>query len=275
VGQIRGAVLTKLQTILKNLGRQILSWRAAGTSDGVWQGTQLKTEADRRAHRFLLRRLKALSPDTPVVSEEDDAIEVTRRPERYWLIDPIDGTASFASGFPGFVTQVALMERAVPVLAVIYAPALDLLYTARRDSGATLNGRKLRLTVDTKRRVLIDNTPIPVGSAASVYDALGCSGYVESGSISLKICRIADGNADLFFKDVVVRDWDVAAPHLVISEAGGHLAGIDGQSYTYDGSYEKPGVTAAVSQELLEQLVAHLATAAPDRDRRAEERSTS
>jgi len=77
-----------------------------------------------------------------------------------------------------------------------------------------------------------------------------CAKYLESGSIGLKICMVAQGVADLFVKDVTVRDWDVAAPHLVLSEAGGVLRRFDGQEFELAGSFEKLGLIAAASQAL-------------------------
>ena len=145
------------------------------------------------------------------VSEEDAGSQTGERPDAYWLIDPIDGTRSFVEGSsPGFVTQVALMRHGVPVEAAVFCPPLDLLYTARRGAGAALNGSRLSLDQTPGLAKLIDNYPQPREIAAAVVEAFGIPDYIKPGSIGLKICRIADGTADLFVKDVVVRDWDVA-----------------------------------------------------------------
>lgn len=72
---------------------------------------------------------------------------------------------------------------------------------------------------------------------------------MESGSIALKICRIADGSADLFVKDVAVRDWDVAAPSLVLTEAGGTFTGMDGAPWHFGGNWEKRGLIAASGKD--------------------------
>jgi 3'-phosphoadenosine 5'-phosphosulfate (PAPS) 3'-phosphatase len=107
--------------------------------------------------------------------------------------------------------------------------------------------------------VLIDNTPEPRGATQVVFERLRCTGYVESGSISLKICRIADGTADVFVKDITVRDWDIAPAHLVIGEAGGVLQGLHGAAeIAYSGSYERGGIVAAASAELLAEARAAL-----------------
>ena len=80
------------------------------------------------------------------------------------------------------------------------------------------------------------------------------TGYIESGSISLKICRIADGTADVFFKDVLLRDWDIAPAALILTEAGGNFTGICGKPFPFVGEWVKPGVVAARSEVLSERV---------------------
>ncbi len=238
-----------LARAVTEVGALLLELRAAGRTEGRWEGTQFKAEADLLAHRELKRRLEALSK-IPVLSEEDAASQARERPERYWLIDPIDGTASFVGGFDGFVTQAALLEAGSPRLAAVCAPALQRLYVAEKGRGATLNGKALALSRKGAPEILIDNCPQPRGSASRLFRDLGFKSYLESGSIGLKICRVADGGADVFFKDVVVRDWDVAAPELVLEEAGGCLVELDGAEFPYRGGFEHPGLIAARSREI-------------------------
>jgi len=245
-------MLEQLSTLIVEVGREILTWRGSRAAEGTWHGSQLKTEADLRAHAALCKQLNRHFPGIPVVSEEDDSSQSSTRPERYWLIDPIDGTASFSEGFPGYVTQVALIENEQPQYGAIYAPALELLYLAHLGSGATLNGRPLQVDANTGRCILIDNYPEPRVAAKLIMERLPCTGYVESGSIALKICRVADGTADLFVKDIPVRDWDIAPADLVLREAGGVLTGLraDNIDIVYRGGYERRGIVAATSAPL-------------------------
>lgn len=243
-------MIESLKNILTQTGQGLLHWR--GQVGGEWHGAQLKTEADREAHQALSGALTRLL-NIPVISEEDAASQAEQRPERYWLIDPIDGTASLAGGFPGFVTQAALMEEGEPVMAVVYAPVLDRLYYAEKGGGSFCNGERIRVSTVKDRLILVDNYPQPKGTAVRVMKALGCTGYLESGSISLKICRVADGSADLFFKDVVVRDWDIGAPLLILQEAGGTITETNDQPYNFDGGMEKSGIIAARTAALCEQ----------------------
>lgn len=242
-------MLSTLESILREVGSRLLEWRERGATQGTWAGTQFKAEADKMAHEALLARLQQHWPQIAVVSEEEEAGPHSL--PRYWLIDPIDGTASYAQGFPGFVTQAALVEVGKPQLAAVYAPALGLMYSARRGEGACLNAKTLPpAACGIIPQTLIDNYPAPRGVARAAFEAFSCKHYVECGSIGLKICKVADGTADLFVKDVPVRDWDLAAPQLVLEETGGALRDVHGAELTYWGMGRHDGLIAAHDQTL-------------------------
>ncbi|WP_028649777.1 inositol monophosphatase family protein [Nocardiopsis sp. CNT312] len=233
---------------VREVGALLRRWRSdAAAREGVWEGGQFKARADSLAHRALAERLTAIDAAVSVVSEEDPESLERERPSRYWLIDPIDGTASYAHGFPGYVTQAALVTDGRPEAAAVYAPETDELYTAVRGKGALRNARPLPVCdpAPPGAGVLTDNTPEPHGIAREVYEHFGYRGYLESGSISLKLCRVAEGTAHLFVKDVPVRDWDVAAPALLLEEVGGLLTRLDGTGFPYRGGYEHTGLIGA------------------------------
>ncbi|MDX8349283.1 inositol monophosphatase family protein [Cognatiyoonia sp. IB215446] len=223
---------------MRRLGADLLLWRTDTEASHIHAKAELKTEADRRAHLRLKAALNKLDAGVPIISEED-AVHESNRPLRYWLIDPIDGTASWLEGFDGFVSQVALMEGSEPVLGLVYAPALDLFYMAAKGEGAWLNGRRMPELGRREGLTMIDNTPEPRGLCASLFAHMSATGYVESGSLGLKLCRIADGTADLFVKDVVVRDWDLAPAKVLLDELGGMLTDLDAVPYRFSGAWEK------------------------------------
>ena len=241
-------MLEELITVLKEVGNLLLNWRNAGLREGVWHEGQFKAKADAMAHNALQGLLQDSWPRIPVISEENPASLVAERPDPYWLIDPIDGTASFVNGFNGFVTQAALMMNAQPVISVIYAPVTNDTYHAELGKGAYLNEKKLSVPLERLSAILIDNSPEPQGLTSEAYKALHCKKYVECGSISLKICKIADGTANIFIKPVRMYDWDLAAPHLVIREAGGILRDIFGEHISYQDGYHHPGIIAAAEE---------------------------
>jgi 3'(2'), 5'-bisphosphate nucleotidase/myo-inositol-1(or 4)-monophosphatase len=248
-------MMRELANIVYDVGTLLLKWRNAEIFEGTWEGSQFKARVDQMAHMAIKNRLEDITPQIPIISEEDPTTNVRNRPDYYWLIDPIDGTASFIGGFPGFVTQVALIKDSSPLMVAVYAPILGSLYLAERGQGATLNGQPLHLSSNREPLILIDNYPEPRGVTRAAYEDLKFFRYIECGSISLKICKVADGAADVFFKNVVIKDWDLAAPHLVLEEAGGVLRDINGKIITYEGNYEHNGVVAVASQEVCTRVV--------------------
>jgi 3'(2'), 5'-bisphosphate nucleotidase len=255
----------ELENAMRRVGAEIVRCREQGNTSGRFEGSQFKAAADLIADRCMREELRTIA-DLPVISEEDVASHSARRPAEYWLIDPIDGTASFAHGFPGFVCQAALMTDGSPQLAAVYAPVLQQLFSAQHRQGATLNGERIAVASRPRHQLtLVDNYPQPRGIAEWLFRDLRCAHYLESGSIGLKVCLVAAGAADLFVKDVSVRDWDVAAPALILREAGGVFVQCSGQPFEYAGDYQKHGLIAAASTELLNEVGASVARYARER----------
>lgn len=248
-------VLTESENILIELGEKLRFWLISGGADGSWEGTQFKAKADTLAHEFLVSRLKKLDSSISIISEEDTDSLTSIRPDKYWLIDPIDGTASYVGGFSGYVCQIALMEHGRPILSAVYAPELKLLYSAEIHKGARLNGNLLPRITKRPSKILIDNYPEPRGIASRIYNGLKCNGYVESGSLGLKLLRVADGTADLFVKDVIVKDWDLAPADLILSELGIKVSDINGSEIVYDGTYDIKGIICARTSELKQEFL--------------------
>ena len=246
--------LNELREVVTRTGDLILQCQKRGETTGEWIGTQFKAQADLIADQNLRKELPGIL-DVPVVSEEDILSHAINRPTQYWLIDPIDGTASFAQGYSGFVCQVALMVDMRPSVAVVFAPALNRVYSAKIGGGAWLNGRPIKVRDFTQdASALVDNYPEPRGISAYLYRRFGFARYMESGSIGLKICIVAEGAADVFVKDVPVKDWDIAAPLLILQEAGGALQCRNGLPFEFCGPYEKDGIIVCSSRPLLSQI---------------------
>jgi 3'(2'), 5'-bisphosphate nucleotidase len=226
VVEVGGAVALLRQTLAAEIARDRLA--AQG-------------QADMFAHGRLMELLTAMDPGTPIVSEEDP-VHAEGRPDAYWLIDPIDGTASWSGGFDGFVCQVARIESGVAVFGAIHAPVLGLTWEANRGTGAYLNGELLASSsrpLLSREVVVVDNYPEANGVSRDLLEWLGDATYREFGSIGLKAALVASGEADIFIKDVVVRDWDVAPALALAHEVGASVTRIDGTPFLLQGSYAK------------------------------------
>lgn len=232
-------VLAGLEAELVKIGNSIASWRSDEDARAVLEPTQFKTGADRKAHDLICKSIGDFFPGDIILSEEDSEFN-NQRPDKYWLIDPIDGTASWYDGFDGFVTQIAFIENSQPVYGAVYAPVLKKLWTAHKGNGAFLNDVKLSSSpvTSSEKLVLVDNYPQPQRISKTICDNVKDIKYIESGSLGLKSCLVADGTADLFVKDVVIRDWDIAPIAIIIGEVGGVICNLSGNEIRFEGSFD-------------------------------------
>jgi 3'(2'), 5'-bisphosphate nucleotidase len=241
--------------VMEDVGGQILSWRNEAAFMHLHSVVEFKTEADKRAHQLIFSALNKLFPGIEILSEES-SMPQSDRPDAYWLIDPIDGTASWYHGFDGFVTQAAYIEHGLPMFGIIHAPVLNKTWSAFRGSGAYLNNKPLPLLQVGKRLLVTDNTREPHGIAKMLIKHLNATGYLESGSLGLKSVMVAEGTADLFVKNVVVRDWDIAPAEVILHEVGGQVCLTDGSPYSFNGDFEKrTGFIVARDHDLMNKTV--------------------
>ena len=200
------------------------------------------TLADERAEAIIARHLAALAPEIPVVAEE--AVAAGNTPDcgaLFFLVDPLDGTKEFLSRNGEFTVNIALVQDGVPVLGVVYAPALGLLYVG----GAGVPARRAQVVEHAiagwaalrVRQVPAGLTVIGSRShGGAENDAfiarLPLADFVAAGS-SLKFCRLAEGAADLYPRMGRTMEWDIAAGHAVLNAAGGAVLTLDGAPLVY------------------------------------------
>jgi fructose-1,6-bisphosphatase/inositol monophosphatase family enzyme len=235
--------------IFRTVGKRVLSWRNDQSKKKLLSPSENKYYADLLAHELLVGKLTELYPGIPIISEEDFTSDA-ERPFEYWIIDPIDGTLSWVNGFNGFVSQGALMRDQRPVFSVVYVPCLDKTYSALDGCGFYINDKIIEVSDRGDEITLIDNTPEPHGVTRLVYNKVSASNYLESGSLGLKCCLVADGTANVFVKDVVVRDWDIAPAWLILNEAKCKISLTTGDEYLFSGEIEKNGIVVTSNEGL-------------------------
>jgi 3'(2'), 5'-bisphosphate nucleotidase len=198
------------------------------------------TAADLAAHRVIVDGLRALTPQMPILSEEsaEQAGWAERRGwTRYWLVDPLDGTREFVKRNGEFTVNIALIENHEPVLGVVFAPALDELYWAWTRGNAYFATKLQSGELHTRRRA----APLLVAGSRSqadprmltALDWLGPLTLVPLGS-SLKFCRAARGEVDLYIRYGPTSEWDTAAGQCVLEQAGGRVTELDGRALRYN-----------------------------------------
>ncbi|MGH8286249.1 MAG: 3'(2'),5'-bisphosphate nucleotidase CysQ [Steroidobacteraceae bacterium] len=211
------------------------------------------TAADHAAERVILERLAQLAPDVPVVAEERVAAgEVPAIGRRLFLVDPLDGTREFLSGNGEFTVNIALVEGGAPTLGVVYAPVASMLYAGDTTVPAAF---RMRLAPDDgepraalREPIRVRATPpaddlVAVASrshrdpATDAYLARCKVARIISVGSSLKFCRVAEGEADLYPRASAISEWDTAAGHALVVAAGGKVLDTRGVPLRYG----KPG----------------------------------
>ena len=197
------------------------------------------TAADIASHNVIVEGLSNLSQDIPVLSEEGAGIPWSERKhwQRFWLIDPIDGTKDFTQRTGEFTVNIALIENGEPILGVVTAPALKEAYWGLRGEGAYKRdntGHVQRISVappGEAKRVVASKNHLNEDTKAFI-DKLGAHELVQAGS-SLKFCKIAEGHADIYPRLAPTCEWDTGAAHAVLLAAGGKVETLEGKPLQY------------------------------------------
>ena len=199
------------------------------------------TKADMAAHNVIVESLTTLTPDIPILSEEEANIPFAERAswETYWLVDPLDGTREFVKRNGEFTVNIALIHQHESILGVIYVPVSGVCYYASRGHGAYKQLPNCPPeTIQVSRKV---SNPIMVaGSRSHRGDSLnkflkdiGEYEIVSMGS-SLKSCLVAEGKADIYPRLGPTSEWDTAAAQSIVEEAGGKLVELNMQQLRYN-----------------------------------------
>lgn len=204
------------------------------------------TQADLAAHQVIVLALSKLTPDIPVLSEESDSISYETRSQwrQYWLIDPLDGTREFVKRNGEFTVNIALIVNQLPVLGVVYAPVTALLYYASAEQGAykqlgTSPTQKIHTRVLNLKQSTVAGSRSHTNEKMQQFlhhlqEAAGVEPELISMGSSLKICLVAEGRADVYPRLGLTSEWDTAAAHCILQEAGGDIVDMANQSLRYN-----------------------------------------
>lgn len=235
-------LLSQVSVLAARAGRAIME--VYGQTD---PGTTYKaddsplTRADLASHHLLLKGLGTLTPNLPMLSEESAVIAYDKRRgwDRYWLIDPLDGTKEFLKHRDEFTVNVALIEQGAPIFGVVHAPALDVTYAAARGLGATKQrGRQPAEPIHVADyrtgglKVVVSRSH----AGPEIEAVLRTLKPVDSISVgsSLKLCLVAEGTAHFYPRLGPTMEWDIAAAQCVVEEAGGSVTDLEGRALRYN-----------------------------------------
>lgn len=201
------------------------------------------TKADKASNDKICAGLEQLEVQYPIISEENKMISYEDRKlyNRYWLVDPLDGTKEFIKRNGEFTVNIALIEQGFPVIGIVYAPVLGEMYWAEKEKGAHLikggisnpiHANKFSKS-DTGLRVVCSRSHLNEETQQFI-DALKTPEKVSKGS-SLKFLMLANGEAELYPRIAPTMEWDTAAAQCVLEQAGGRVVQFDnGERVTYN-----------------------------------------
>ena len=231
----RDDLAVRFGNIVSEAGKVIMAVRAADP------GTRRKSDgspvcrADIEAEEFILARLAAILPGVPVIAEELFApARGVAVPERFLLVDPLDGTREFLAGHSDFTVNIALIEAGDPIVGAICVPALDQVYVG----GATALRANLADTLAADALQVIGTSPVPDAGLRAIASrshmnpqteqwlAQCAVAQLQRAGSSLKFCLIARGDADVYPRLATTMEWDTAAGHAILNAAGGCVLGL-------------------------------------------------
>ncbi len=198
------------------------------------------TEADLASQRILMEKLNKMDATMPVISEEQKAASYAQRVNwsRFWLIDPLDGTKEFVRGNGEFTINIALIENHRPVIGIIDWPVGKITYVAIRHQGAyrledtgAVMLRSHFFANSAKVVISRSHRQSEIDWVRQSHVAIESIDYLGS---ALKFCRIAEGRNDIYPRLTPNMEWDSAAGHILVSEAGGEVVDFQGRPLTYN-----------------------------------------
>ena len=233
--------ITQIAALLKDLvhqaGRIILSAHKGRELcvESKMGSANFVTSYDTMVQEHVIRRIKEIIPDAVFIAEEKDNDPSAMMGEHCFIIDPIDGTTNFIHGFRASCISIAMASRGEVILAAIYDPYRDELFTAEKGKGAFLNDRPIHVSdrVGEQTVITFGTSPYYKDSVSDKTFALAKDVFLAMGdlrrlgSAALDLANLAAGRADAFF-EMILSPWDFAAGMLIVREAGGIVTQIDG-----------------------------------------------
>jgi len=239
--------LLKISNISVEAGRIILDYYNKNLNITFKADESPLTQADLASNKLITDTIKKITPNIPILSEEEFIEwDVRKEWKKYWLIDPLDGTKEFIKKNGEFTVNIALIENNRPTLGVIYAPVSNELYFAKKNFGSfkiltskqlnTLdNAKKISIKINKTNKVNIIGSRSHSNPILNKWVSKNFNDFqiLQKGS-SLKFCLIAEGFADIYPRFGPTSEWDIAAGHIILEEAGGKLKSIDNKEILYN-----------------------------------------
>ncbi|NLS13938.1 3'(2'),5'-bisphosphate nucleotidase CysQ [Vibrio sp. SM6] len=234
INQDLSPLIPNVIEIARSAGQLILDIYEKKTYDAFIKSDDTPvTSADIAAHKLIVERLSELTPDIPVLSEEAADISLQQRQKwnRYWLVDPLDGTQEFIARSGDFATIIALVENHQPVMGVVYAPVSGVTYYAYQGKGAwKIPDMADNVKIHTHQHEQVEQSiAIAISRRQDINRITNKLSpnwnyeLIPLGSAALKACLVAEGAVDCYLRLGPTGEWDTAATQCIVEEAGGRI----------------------------------------------------
>ncbi|MEH6757615.1 MAG: 3'(2'),5'-bisphosphate nucleotidase CysQ [Parasphingorhabdus sp.] len=252
----------QLVAIAREAGHLAMAgWSAGVISDDVWEKApgHIVSSVDIAVDELLKKRLHKLLPQAGWLSEETADDTERQSKELVWVVDPIDGTKDFVKGKTGWAVSIALVKNGQPIFGILEAPAMAETWIAKAGSHTEVNGRALKASI----RDRYDGARIPLDVADLAKD-VDLTPVSKPNSIALRMAMVADNRADLVASIRWGYEWDIAAAHLIASEAGGFVSDALGQKLFYNSEHGKAFGVLCCAKNIHDAAVRRLSTIAAE-----------
>jgi len=219
-------------------GNRAMELRQKGLKKEIKSDNTPVTNADIEVNNIITDKIKKITPNIPIVSEESSKNKNDKNLNNFWLIDPIDGTYDYINNKDEFTLNAALIIKKKPELGIIFAPAKKrLFYSYGLGLSFEFTGQK-EIKLNCKKKTP-ENEIIAVSysknlksSISDLYKKFSVTNFTKMKS-SLKFCVIATGEFDLYVAEPRASEWDIAAGHAILKNAGGIVTDFNGNEILY------------------------------------------
>ena len=237
-------------------GKKSIDLRNKGLKTEIKSDNTPVTNGDIEVNKIITEKIKNLTPDIPIVSEENSLNKSREDLSKFWLIDPIDGTYDYINNRDEFTLNAALIIDKKPELGIIYAPAKNRLFYSYSSghSFEIIDNKEIKLTGEKRsnfngiRAVSYSNELKPIIS--EIHKKFNVKQFVKMKS-SLKFCVVAAGEYDLYVTEPRASEWDIAAGHAILKNAGGTITDFEGNEIMYGKkNFKNPSIILKRTKDL-------------------------
>ena len=205
--------------IVKKAGKKIMNFYKKNILVKYKKDTSPFTNADKLSNEIILNELKRFST-LPILTEEIEVKDSIRKAwSKFWLVDPLDGTKDFIAKNGNFSINIALIDKGEPVLGVVFIPETNDVYYATKNGGAFKNNTRIYNNSKRKKLIATESNFHSNKRTSNFFKKHKIKNIKKYGS-SLKICKLAEGEIDIYPRFSSTKEWDIAAAHIIANEAG-------------------------------------------------------